>query len=368
MKQANAADILFLIRECGQITRKQIEALTGLSWAAVSGITARLIEHGYITECKSAQSTGAGRTPFQLEINGADHFVIGLDVNSSGLRAVLINLKNTVLQSWSHPADFTSRQSLLNGITALTKQVLASAGKRHILGVGVAMQGLVDAKNGISIRLPQCKNWSQVPLAQLLQNTLRLPVFLEHDPNCILYARTADSDADNAILLRVDNGIGMAVMLDGRILDRPGMFELGHTTAVPDGPRCDCGRNGCLELYASQSGMAQLAQMPFAQLAQQARAQDSAAKQRFADMARHLATALCNAAHLLHIPEVVLCGDMWNYNDLFYDAFIQHTARLCPDRPLCFSTIDVENAALGAALIALERSISQLQIGKEDTQ
>ena len=87
MKQANAADILFLIRECGQITRKQIEALTGLSWAAVSGITARLIEHGYITECKSAQSTGAGRTPFQLEINGADHFVIGLDVNSSGLRA-----------------------------------------------------------------------------------------------------------------------------------------------------------------------------------------------------------------------------------------------------------------------------------------
>ena len=368
MKQANAADILFLIRECGQITRKQIEALTGLSWAAVSGITARLIEHGYITECKSAQSTGAGRTPFQLEINGADHFVIGLDVNSSGLRAVLINLKNTVLQSWSHPADFTSRQSLLNGITALTKQVLASAGKRHILGVGVAMQGLVDAKNGISIRFPQCKNWSQVPLAQLLQNTLRLPVFLEHDPNCILYARTADSDADNAILLRVDNGIGMAVMLDGRILDRPGMFELGHTTAVPDGPRCDCGRNGCLELYASQSGMAQLAQMPFAQLAQQARAQDSAAKQRFADMARHLATALCNAAHLLHIPEVVLCGDMWNYNDLFYDAFIQHTARLCPDRPLCFSTIDVENAALGAALIALERSISQLQIGKEDTQ
>ena len=210
MKQANAADILFLIRECGQITRKQIEALTGLSWAAVSGITARLIEHGYITECKSAQSTGAGRTPFQLEINGADHFVIGLDVNSSGLRAVLINLKNTVLQSWSHSADFTSRQSLLNGITALTKQVLASAGKRHILGVGVAMQGLVDAKNGISIRLPQCKNWSQVPLAQLLQNTLRLPVFLEHDPNCILYARTADSDADNAILLRVDNGIGMA--------------------------------------------------------------------------------------------------------------------------------------------------------------
>lgn len=359
MRQANAIDVLSLIREHPGITRRQIANLTEFSWGVVSGITAHLLEERYIIETKR-ESSGAGRIPLGLDINGSEHFVLGLDVNSSGFGGVVINLKNEIVAEIARPADFSDADSLLAAITALAQDTAQAAGAHSLLCAGVAMQGLVDARRGLSISLPQCPGWKNVPLAEHLSGALGLPVTLEHGPNCLLWAWSRQAEYDDAILLRVDNGIGMSVMLGGHILSRPGMFEIGHQPAVRGGIRCTCGRAGCLEAYASMRGLAARASMPFAALTERAEAGDAAAHGLFAEAARHLAGSVCSASALLDIGNIVLCGDMWQSAPLFEPLFLAEAAAYAVDQPPVFHHMTEHNAAYGAARIALERSLDQI--------
>ncbi len=366
MKKANTADIFSLIRKSGRITRKEIEAKTGFSWGAVSTITSHLLEANYIREFKCKQAKSAGRTPSYLEVNSKDHFVLGVDINISGFKSVLINLKNEVIGNNFYKTAYSDKNSLLSEIISFIKESISLADNKNIIGIGIAMQGQVDAKNGISISIPHCKDWSNVPLAYIISKEFNVPAFIEHDPNCILYAISTDQIYRDAILLRVDKGIGMSVLLSGKIFDKPGMFEIGHTIAVPNGMLCSCGKQGCLEAYASMSGMSALSGCRFDELVKKARDGDKESLSIFYDMANHLAVAVLNASHMLCISKIVLCGEIWQYKDLFYDTFLNRLKENDSKSSLDVSFIDIENAATGAALIAIEHSIKYMNLRKED--
>ena len=371
MRLSNMIDVLTLVRDSGRITRRGIAAVTGMSWGAVSTITAQLIEEKYLIEYKDeadrTPEKGAGRTPSYLEINPDEHFAIGLDINSSGLSAVLTNLKDDVINRWSAEADFSSKGALLSGIFELTEKVLSyvgnlgEVGEHHVCCIGIAMQGIVNAKDGVSVSIRQCADWKEVPLAQMLSDRFDIPVHIEHDPNCILYASSTPNDEDT-VLIRIDNGIGMAVILDGRIINKPGVFEIGHTTVSQGGDVCSCGRRGCLELYASKRGISNLSGKKFSLLVEDARTGDEDALRYFDSVAKHLAFAISNVTHLLNIKRVLLCGDMCKCRDLFEEELISKTKYYSGGDGLEISFTDVSLAPLGAARIAIERSMKQLSI------
>lgn len=222
MKRANAADVFALIREQRGMTRKEIERATGLSWGAVSNITGRLIEEEYIIECKQPGGAGAGRIPHGLQPNAQNHMTIGLDVNSSGLSAVTMDLNGDVVERIGpFPAE-EGRDALLAQLEALTAQAVSRLRGRRIYCIGVAMQGHVDAERGISVSLPHCPDWKNVPVVQRLQERFGAPVFMEHDPNCMLYAASRQMEIHDAMLVRVDRGIGMSVMFGGEIQSQIG--------------------------------------------------------------------------------------------------------------------------------------------------
>ena len=363
MKDRNHTNIFRLIRKKGPLTRRQIESETGLSWGAVSNVTARLIELGYVREIKDGENPAgtAGRTPILLEADGETHFIVGLDVNCSGFRAVLMNLQNRVLHTVQRTPYCGDRESLLSGIRETVREILDFADGKHVLCIGIAMQGTVDAANGVSVHFPRCKDWKDVPLCAMLEEEYGLPVFLEHDPDCILYAYSASAGLRDAILIRVDSGVGMAVMMNGRIFERLGAFELAHTVVTPDGAPCTCGNRGCLEAYASETGMAELAGIPFDELVQRAQRGDRAALGVFTQMADSLALAVGNVSRLLNIGEVVLCGDMLRHRELFYDRLSASAFRVAGEHRLSFSVTDVAEAASGGAMIALERYVLRLE-------
>lgn len=347
MKDSNLNNVFHLLLHEKQMTRRQIEAVTHLSWGAVSNVTSLLMRLGYIREVK-AENPGNGRTPSYLEINGENYFTIGVDINTSGFKATLLNLNNETIYTASCPSVCTDQDALISRVTDLIHEVLDYADGCHILCIGVAMQGLVDAVNGISVQFAPCREWKNVPLAQILEDSLGIPVFLEHDPNCVLYAYSAPRQISEAILVRIDDGIGMAVMMDGRIFPRPGAFELGHTLVTPG-----TSDNLRLQAYASRIGLGTLTGMPFEKLAEAAAAKDPSAAAHFARMAEYLAFTISNAAQLLNISEIVICGDMLLHQDLFWNQMLQNAHIFQPQ--LHFSTTEVDMAAVGAAMIALER-------------
>lgn len=346
MKNENFIDVFNLIKELGTTTRKQIEAITKLSWGAVSNITARLIESGLVIEVKPDKTDGPGRTPSFLQVDGRKFCAIGLDVNLTGICAELVNIRNEFILSMRNQADFSSKEALLDGICSSVEKILGEAEESElsVIGIGIAMQGIVDAVKGVSVKLSQCKDWENVDLAAILKEKYRIPVWLEHDPNCILLAYSENSDASDAILLRIDRGIGMSLLLDGEIVGRMGMFEIGHTLA-PGGTLEDC---------ASIRGMEKRFGKSFDELARLAGKGESSALAIFEDMSKNLAEAIYNVQKLFNVPSIILCGEIMKYSSIFMDEI----KALNPE--IEFSETDVSSASYGAALIAIEKAIRKL--------
>lgn len=361
MKQANAADVFALVRSREGMTRKEIEETTELSWGAVSNITGRLLREAYLTEYKedsTGTGTGAGRTPARLSVNGSEHFTVGLDINGAGFRGVVLNLRGEVMAHAEEPAPVgADKETVLAAIFAFARRVRALAADKHLFAVGVAMQGEVSEAEGISVACPFVPGWHNVPLAQLLSEELGVPVFLEHDPNCLLYAWMRESEAEDTMLVRAQGGIGMSVLIDGRIVSRTGMFEIGHLPAVKNGVPCGCGRRGCLECYASPHGIARQLGVPFADAEARAEAGDTAALAVFSDAVQYLNDAIVRAARFLNIGNVVLCGELWETGELVFDPLSESLRK---EEHLRVSRIGTKNAAEGAALIAVERSLELL--------
>jgi len=103
--------------------------------------------------------------------------------------------------------------------------------------------------------------WHDVPLAAMLQTATGLPVTVDNDGNCAALAEQAFGKGrtlENFVVLVVGTGIGGGVVAGGALLrgEANAAAELGHLSVERDGPPCGCGGRGCVELYASGSGLA----------------------------------------------------------------------------------------------------------------
>ncbi len=362
MKESNAADIFALVKKKEKITRKQIAEKLGMSWGAVSTITSQLVDEGYLTEKKADSDGCAGRTPSYLEVNGDNHFSIGIDVNNFKFRAVLINLKDEVISFWEGETDASSSDVFVPSLLSFIGRIMRDSGKLNVISIGIAMQGIVNAKKGISQSIPGFSVWNDLPLAEIVSKEFGIPTFVEHDPTCILYAATRQNPKTDAMLIRSDDGIGMAAMIGGKIIDKAGIFEIGHTIAVPGGIPCKCGKKGCLGRYASSAGLAKRYGKSFESLINDAEEGNEEAKALLTEAADRLALAITNASLLLNIENVVLCGAFWNHKELFWDEFLRKAEEFKGDNNIYFSFTGVSAAPIGAALIAMNAVLKKIAI------
>ena len=95
-----------------------------------------------------------------------------------------------------------------------------------------------------------------MPLAQILEEALGVPVVLENDGNAAVLAEATGGVAAglyHVVMLTLGTGVGGGLLLDGRVYRGAGggAGELGHTIVQADGLPCLCGSRGCLEMYAS---------------------------------------------------------------------------------------------------------------------
>jgi len=128
------------------------------------------------------------------------------------------------------------------------------------LGVGVACAGVLDVRAGLVLRSPNLPSFNGQALVGLVSEALGLPAVLENDAN--LYALGEQSfgagqgHADLACLT-LGTGVGGGLIMDGRLVRGPlgSAGEIGHTLVVGDGRLCGCGARGCLEAYASATGL-----------------------------------------------------------------------------------------------------------------
>ena len=351
-RQRTLSDILSFIMERGCVTRREIERDTGFSWGVVSASVAELIQRGYVVERAQAVRT-IGRQSAVLEPCGDRVVAIGVDVNTTALGVRVVGFDLSCRWAKERPFTAKTQSELISDVFALIEEALGTVKDKQVIGVGVAMQGYVDADSGTSIYFSGV-SWQPIKLAALIEERFGVRAVIEHDPRCMLIARCVRQKLKNAILLRVDNGIGLAVVQDGAVLRDGGRLEIGHTVAERGGELCSCGRRGCLEAYSSIRGIEQRTGKGYEELV------GSGEVRAFRTAGDYLATAIYNLCALFAPERVVVTGKLAQ-NAIFCDAIRRGCEPLLDD---C-TEIEIDHeisASFGAAVVAVRSAITKNEI------
>ena len=191
-------------------------------------------------------------------------WVAGLDMGGTNIRCAAVSVAGDVLLM-EHGPSLASRDAaaVADNIAAQTLHLLDSARRRGLgapRAIGVAVPGPLDVHTGTVMQAPHVAAWRGYPLRRKLETLIGRKIVLDNDANAWAlgeYWRGAARGRRDVVLLTLGTGVGGGLIVGGSLVHgRSGMAgELGHVTVAEDGPRCDCGSHGCLESYASASGL-----------------------------------------------------------------------------------------------------------------
>ncbi len=360
VKRANELRFFRALRKAGTLSRRDLEELTGLSWGSVSFISNDLLKKGLIVAKKEAVSTG--RPPDVLAVNPYTHLSLGIDINSIGLSFNVVNLVGESLFSAFFPLESNKKEYLLSLLENEAKTIVD---RYHPVGINIAMQGKVDRQNGISVRTGFFENWNNIHLTEFFEERFQIPTRLYHDPEALLaFHRESDprlKDSRDGVVIRVDDGIGMAQMIDGRLFETPNdsSCELGHTISVPNGRPCACGKRGCLETYSGLRGMKNaLGITDTDTFCDRLKENDPDVTAQMEEACDRLALAVSNIL-TLYIPSFVLLdGIVVEMCPHFFDRVYEKTkGYLGTDCNLMKSNYRRDAAAIGACLLTVDDNL-----------
>lgn len=195
-------------------------------------------------------------------------FYIGCDLGGTNIKAGLVDInEGKVLQSDSIPTKaHKGPDQVLRRMGAFIQQVIESndVSREEIKGVGISAPGMLDLENGISLFMTNLPgHWIDVPIRDTLQQSLKMPVEILNDVRAITlgeFTFGAGRGAINMACFAIGTGIGGGIVVnDQLVLGINGQAgELGHITIDINGPRCNCGNNGCVEAFASAPAIANM--------------------------------------------------------------------------------------------------------------
>ncbi|MFV1989279.1 MAG: ROK family protein [Acidimicrobiales bacterium] len=184
-------------------------------------------------------------------------YVAGLDIGGTKSLGVVLDDQGVVVAESRVPTPHGA-EALLATVEMLVEDLANVVGVVSAVGLGVP--GLVTT-DGLFRFAPNLIAVSELPVGDLLRERFDVPVIVNNDANCAVWAEHEVGGAvgvDHAVLITIGTGIGTGLLIDGQIERGAHGFagEMGHTIVDAAGAACACGRRGCWETIASGSGLA----------------------------------------------------------------------------------------------------------------
>ncbi|MBP3718710.1 MAG: ROK family glucokinase [Eubacterium sp.] len=194
------------------------------------------------------------------------NYVFGVDIGGTTVKIGLFSTEGELLEKW----EITTRTDdggayILSDIAASIDNKLTEKGisKDDVKGVGMGVPGPVK-EDGTVIK---CVNlgWGIFNAADELSELTGLPVKAGNDANMAAlgeYWQGGGKDYDNVVMVTLGTGVGGGIILNGKMLAgvNGAGGEIGHMTIdLNEQDACNCGKKGCLEQYASATGIVRLA-------------------------------------------------------------------------------------------------------------
>lgn len=260
LRDYNRSVILGAIKGSGQLSRADLAKSTGLSMPTVSAICQTLIDEELVRETHIGESTG-GRKPVLMEVNPGGAFSFGVKLMERSFVLSMTDLRGDVVAKTQISLANTEPESVFQEIAQGVRQIISEqhVPRQRVLGMGVAISGIVDPQQGILSYSPLLQ-WRQVSIASALSRRLRVPVIVDNDVNAVALSEHwfgLGLGCRHFLTLSLGRGIGLGIVVNGQLYrgSRGGAGEFGHSVVDPQGPLCDCGNRGCLEAYASDPAL-----------------------------------------------------------------------------------------------------------------
>jgi predicted NBD/HSP70 family sugar kinase len=185
---------------------------------------------------------------------------VGVHLDRDELRAVLVDLDGAVVaerRSALHLGAGAEAvlEAVAGEVTGLVRAALGDAGDglaetASLLGVGVALPGPLDHARGVLHRVTGFPEWDGFPLRDALEARLGVPVVVDKDTNAAALGLSVGGEGGSFAYLHLGTGLGAGLVIGGRVHrgSRTGAGEFGHQVIQLDGPECECGNRGCLEV------------------------------------------------------------------------------------------------------------------------
>lgn len=192
---------------------------------------------------------------------------LGIDIGGTKVAAGMVTARGEILSKVRVP--MSSRGSEAEGLDAVERAIAAAFEREpkrraSVAAIGISSPGPLDPRKGIIINPPNLPCWHNFPLAAKVRQLHRVPTFVDNDANAAALAEAiwgAGRGYESVFYATLGTGIGTGIILGGQIYHgRTGAAaEGGHVSIDYHGPKCACGKLGCIEALAAGPAVAKRA-------------------------------------------------------------------------------------------------------------
>lgn len=262
----NGVQILNIVRDKETATRREVAVLGGLSVSTAKRVVDSLQKDGLIIEVKkesaAEEQAKRGRKANSLSLNPDFAHAIGLSIRQGMIESCVLDFSGSVIMMRNTPVSDNSRATMTEQINRIVIDTIENMRSKagRLLGVGVGIIGVVNAREGVVLYCPSLPGWEDTPLKSEIETASNCDVIIDDSVNCRTLAEKRYGEGRNLatfLYLHIGHGVGAGLLFDGRIFrGRNGLAgEFGHVTVQENGPLCNCGNRGCLEAIASEEAI-----------------------------------------------------------------------------------------------------------------
>ena len=264
VKASNQSAILRTIYYYGPVNRSEIAQRVGLTLPAVTTNINKMLENGLVKEVfvQGRAFNSSGRHAHPLEINPEAFYFGGVEMRGNDLSVCVTNFCGEILASADSVLENGTYEKFVRQIADLFVGCLGKSGKKpdDLSGIGISMPGLVDRENGI-LKINTRFQWINKKVCHDFSGLTGYRGKITLENNVIARGMSAQlfhwkeiENVKSFAYLLVSVGIACPLFLNtfsyrGSVVEAG---EVGHMVIEPHGRRCNCGKRGCLETYASE--------------------------------------------------------------------------------------------------------------------
>ena len=262
-EQKNAAikhQILYLCMLNGAYSIAELTSEIDASIPTITKFVGELIDEGKLMDL-GKKGSARGRRTSTYGLNPEAGYFVGVDVARQHFHICVTDFAGDVVAFIKDIAFVLEpTPDSFKSMCSLTKEMVAAQGVSwdRVLSVGVSLSGRVNPEEGFSLSYFVSDD---LPVKDIFAKALGVPVIVENDSRAMTYGEYLDiartSDEKNMLFINVSWGLGMGMVLDGKLYYGKSGFsgEIGHFPFLENGIICRCGKEGCLETGASGSAL-----------------------------------------------------------------------------------------------------------------